>query len=149
MDTRHTEIVVLPPVPERQVAPVPAFADDVVERCYEIWAGLAAMNAEATERRYSLEVGEGAPVPTAHTIRSWVVALNWREQRNEDFKRNHGERVFEIEMRDLANYEASQAEVSKVLAGVYDDNPAGGALRLQAHELHQHWHKETSATGMP
>ncbi len=107
----------------------------VVERCYALWSTGAAMNAEATVRRYQAESDPETPIPTSETIRHWARKHGWPARRDADFRANHGERLYEMQMRQLANFEASGEELAKINAGVYDENPLAGALRLKVREV--------------
>ncbi|MBA2708263.1 MAG: hypothetical protein H0U59_10730 [Gemmatimonadaceae bacterium] len=108
---------------------------DVVERCYVLWSTAAAMNAESTVRRYQNEQSPETPIPTSETIRQWSRKHGWHARRDADFRANHGERLYEMQMRQLANFEASGEELAKINAGLYDDNPLAGALRLKVREV--------------
>ena len=130
MSDDESSIVTFVPAPRSL-----AYADDVQERCYAIWSTSAAMNAEATVARYAAEVGADVPVPHPTTVNRWVRDQDWHSRRNEDFERNHGERLYEMQMRKLMQFEASDDELSKVLAGLFDDNPMAGALRIKVREL--------------
>jgi hypothetical protein len=131
MSARGTRTV----VPAPPGCAVPRYDADVIERCYEIWATAGAMSGPATVAQYALEVEPGTPIPTPRTIQLWAREHGWAARLDADLARNHGQRLYELQLRRLANYEAAEEETSRVLAGMYDENVGAGALRLKAREL--------------
>lgn len=111
------------------------YDDAVRERCYALWSTLAAMNARATARWYASEVEPGDPAPTAETIRQWAIAGDWMARRADDYRRNHGQRLFDLQLRYFAIMEAHVEVMAQAQAGAWDDNPAAGIVRLKPGEL--------------
>lgn len=115
-------------------AGVSVYEPDVQDRLYELWATRAAMNCAAAVRWYEREVEDGTPVPTTRTVERWARDGHWRERFDADLERNHGDLLYEMQLRDVLNYKQAGEEMAKVLAGVYDDNPMAGALRIKVRE---------------
>lgn len=123
------------PIRGEVVPAVVSYADDVMERCYELWAGRTARNNRATARLYAAEVEPGTPTPTYETIRTWAARHHWEERRRADYERNHGESLYDIQLDTLALMRRSVDVMAEAQSGAYDDNPAAGIVRLKAGEL--------------
>ena len=128
-DAPFAPLRVLPGQNLSQIAP------DVKEQVYAIWSTLGGMNAAATERRYADLAGEGVPIPTQQTINQWARDGHWREQRDEDFRKNHGARLYALQVGVLAVMEGHIDVSLRAQAGEWDHNPAGGIVRLRPGEL--------------
>ncbi len=112
-----------------------SYPDDVVERCYALWATKAGMNASATVRYYQGEVEDGVPVPTPQAVRKWAREQGWRQRRIDDYTQNHGERLYDLQSKYLAVMDGHADVMLEAQAGAYDDNPAAGIVRLKPGEL--------------
>lgn len=125
------------PVPIREsVRPaVISYAPDVVERCYQLWAWRCARSPRAVERTYRDEVPPGTPVPTYNTIRDWAIRDNWDGRRRDDFVRNCGDNLYDMQMDAATNIRRQLDIIAEVQAGLFDDNPAAALVRLKAGEL--------------
>lgn len=131
---RKRDTVSLAPVrvvPGEAVSPYEA---DVVERVYALWAGKGALTAAAAVRYYEQEVAPGTPVPTPQSVNAWVRKYGWMERFRAELERDNGQTLYEMQARDVLNYKQAGEEMAKVVAGVYDENPMAGALRIKARE---------------
>lgn len=111
------------------------YAPDVIERCYALWAFRCARNCRAVARMYAAEAPDGEPVPVFSTIHKWALADNWEQRRRDDFARNHGESLYDMQLDALANMRLHLDTIADAQAGAFDDNPAAGIVRLKAGEL--------------
>lgn len=120
------------PLPLRAAS---SYLPNVQERMYEIWAGMASMNAASAVRWYAREVDADTPIPTERTVARWVHELHWWDRVRDELERNHGQLLYEMELRDLMTMKMAGEEMAKILAGLYDDNPYAGALRVKVREM--------------
>lgn len=111
------------------------YDEDVKERCRLIWSTVAGRNAERTLRWYIKNTEEGTPAPTARTIRHWAQTEDWERRWLQDFQQFEGALAFKLAMDWYAAQLAGVQGVLDVQAGLFDDNPMAGALRLKAAEL--------------
>lgn len=125
------------PVPIRGevVAQRVSHGEDVRERCYALWSTRCARNCRATARHYAAEGGEDAPTPTYETIRRWAIHGGWEQRRRDDFERNHGDRLYDMQLDILAIMDRHIAVMAEAQAGAFDANPAAGIVRLKPGEL--------------
>lgn len=125
------------PVPIREdVSPaVIRYAPDVVERCYQLWAWRCARSPRAVERTYRDEVPEGTPVPTYTTIRDWAIRDHWDTRRRDDFARNCGDNLYDMQVDAATNIRRQLDIVAEIQAGLFDHDPAAALVRLKAGEL--------------
>jgi hypothetical protein len=127
---------------ERALVPVPQHAperfepwpDETRERCYELWSTLGGRDSARTERLLTTELG-GVPVPTASSIRRWVLDEAWAARADADLKRSHGRTLYELQVGWLAGLRLAQKTLLDGMAGEFDDLPMSGAARIKSAEI--------------
>jgi hypothetical protein len=120
-----------------------AFGDDIRDRAKVLWLTVCNQNARAVEwmleqesRERSNGTGEAVePWPAASTIWNWSRAGDWAGDLKRDLAENIGADGVSLKIKTDRQKHMAADSLTEVFLGVYDQNPAAGALRIKAAEL--------------